>query len=107
MRTGLCSCLTDKTFTMAAVLAGAELHAVRIGIGTTRIRGRQRKWLVAELLGSALEDQSGFGRLERRQRKLFRAPWLEWIATLSLLTPDIAGLARNAEQLFEQRIIGL
>src|SRR4051812_21208430 len=97
----------DEALAMAAELALTKLHTIGIGVGLRRIRRRQRKRLVAELLGCLAEDHARFGDGQRFLRKLVLAWCLERISALLHLATQISRLAGNAEQLFELIVIGL
>src|SRR3954467_2087460 len=91
---------------MAAELALTKLHTIWIGVGLRRIRRRQGKWFVAQLLGCLAEDHARFGDRQRLLRKLV-LPWcFERISALLHPATQISCLAGNAEQLFELIVIG-
>src|SRR5205807_868957 len=60
--------LAAEALAEAAVLAGAELRAVRIGIGTRRIRRWPRERVIAELARGVGEHLARQDRRKRRQR---------------------------------------
>src|SRR3954452_9626413 len=92
---------------MAAELALTKLHTIWIGVGLRRIRRRQGKWFVAQLLGCLAEDHARFGDRQRLLRKLVLSSCIEGISALLHLATQISRLAGNAEQLFEVVVIRL
>jgi hypothetical protein len=57
--------------------------------------------MVTELLRGGLEQDAGLILGQRRQRILALARCLERVAAVDPATPEIAGLARNAEVVFD------
>src|SRR5262249_38589670 len=92
---------------MAAVLALPELHSVRVRIGVWRIARCHGKRLVAEALGGLRENQTRFGRRQRRLRIIVLSRCLEGIATRLDSAPNIPSLPGDAEQFFPQSMVRL
>ena len=85
----------------AAEVAGAELRAMRVGVGPRSIGRGLREGVVAQLARRLLEEHGAVGRCQRRQRVLVGAPALEGVASGLDLALEVAGLARGAADLLE------
>src|SRR5256714_2465049 len=96
-----------EALAIAAILAGAELRAVRIGVGARRVRRRPRERMIAVVARGGREDLAREDRRERRQRIVARARRFERIAALSDLAVDVAGLAGDGGGIFEFVVVGL
>src|SRR5258705_11488639 len=79
-----------EALAMAAILAGAELRAIRIGIGARSVGGRARERVIAEVTRGLVEHLAAQDRGQRRQR-IFACAWrLEWIAAGLELALEVA-----------------
>jgi len=93
--------------TEAAILAGAELRPIGIGVGLGGVRRRTRERRIPKVLRGLREQLARQPRFEWRQRVLALARRLEWIAARPDAALQIAGLARNARNIFELVVIEL
>ncbi len=105
MRAGLGIGLTSEILAEAAILALAELNAVRIGVGAAHVGGGARKRMISELLRRLREHFAGEARLERRVRILARARPLEGIASLHNPAGDVARLPGDARHILELVVV--
>src|SRR5262252_5552070 len=86
--------LAAEALAVAAILAGAELRAIGIGVGARGIRGRAREGVIAEVARRLVEHLAAQDRRERRQR-IVTGPWrLERVAAFLDLALEVAGLSR-------------
>ncbi len=97
--------LAAEAFAVAAVLALAELGAVRVGVRLGSVRGRARERVVAHLLRGLGEQLAGQAGLQRRQRIVGRTGRLVHVAAGDLPALDIAGLAGDAGDLFKLVVV--
>ena len=88
-------------FAEAAIGAGPELHAERIGVGPRHVGGRAGERLVPGLLGRLAEQCRPVDHVERRIGIVARPRALERIAAGLDLALEIAGLAADAAEILE------
>src|SRR5258708_8762000 len=69
--------------------------------------GRWGEWGIAEGRGRVAKKSGKVGELGGRSGILFAEPTFEDVAAVDLFSVKIASLARNAEQFFSARVIGL
>ena len=107
MRAALGVGFAAEALAIAAILAGAEFRAVRIGVGLRGVGRWPREGVIARVargVGKHLARQNG---CQRRQRIFAGARCLERVAALLDLSAEIAGLAGNRGGVFELVIIRL
>ena len=84
-----------------AIAACRHRHAVGVGVGPGRIGRGQWERVQAETAGGGLEQDHGQAGVQRRIGVTARARRLERVAALDDAAADVAGLARNAADIFE------
>ena len=99
--------LTAEALAIAAILAGAEFRAVRIGVGLRGVRRRPRKWMIASVARGVGEHFARQNRRQRRQGIVAGARCLERIASREDFSGEIAGLAGNRSGVLELLVIRL
>src|SRR5580692_4533437 len=107
MRAALGVGFATKALAIAAILAAAELRAVRIGVGLRGVRRRPRERMIAGIARCIGEHFARQDRRQRRQRIVAGARRLERIAAGLDLAAEIAGLAGDRRGIFELVVIGL
>src|ERR1044072_10029913 len=99
--------LAAETLAVAAVLAGAELRAVRVGVGARRIGRRPRERVIPQVLRRGREHLARKDRGEWRQRVFAGTRRFEGVAAGLYLALDVAGLAGDRRGGFELVVIGV
>src|SRR3954465_11248717 len=96
-----------EALAMTAILAGAELRAVRIGVGARSVRGWARERVIAEVARGLVEHLAAQNWRQRRQRIFTCARRFEWIAAGLELALEVAGLAGDRGRTLELVVVRL
>src|SRR5262245_35501738 len=96
-----------EALAVAAILTGAELRPIRIGIGARSIRGRARERVIAKVARGLVEHLAAQNRRQRRQRIVACPRRFERIPAGLDLALDVAGFAGDRGGMLELVVVGL